>query len=81
MRRGKDLLDDDLGATGGLAGEALGLDLLEADGASNSGVDSEVAAHVGAWTSLLGLANLTDEYFAGVDFLATKTLHTEALAW
>lgn len=74
------LFDEDLGAAFGFAGETLGFDVLESDAACNGRVDSEVAAHVCAWTSLLGLTNLADKHFASVDLLATKTLDAEALA-
>ena len=69
-----------LSANGSLAGEALDLDLCEAHNTSFGGVNSEVAAHESARTCEFSLTNLTNEDFAFVHFLATKTLHTKALA-
>ena len=64
----------------GFAGELGFLDLLEGDNTGLGGVDGVVAAHVRALTGDLGSACLADEYFAGVNFLATETLDAEALA-
>lgn len=44
-------------------------------------MNGEVAAGIGAITCNLGAASLTDENFAGADFLATETLNAEALPW
>ena len=43
-------------------------------------MDGVVAAHVCTCTSDFRGARLADEYFAGVNFLATETLDAEALA-
>ena len=44
-------------------------------------VDSEIAAQFGANASALGQANLADDHLAGLNFLATIQLNTEALTW
>ena len=75
----EELLYDNLGARCSLAGEAASLDLAEANNAVFFSVDGEVAAHVRAWASLLGLTNLTNEDFTCADFLATKALHAKSL--
>lgn len=72
------LPDADAGARGGLAGEAGFLDLVEENGTANRGMDGEILAHISARTSDFGRAGLAHQYFAGVDFLATKTLDAKA---
>jgi hypothetical protein len=74
------LLNDDLRAWAGLAAEALDAYFAEADNASFGSVNREIAANKGAVACELGLANLTNNNLAGIYFLATKTLHTQALA-
>ncbi len=46
----------------------------------NGSMDSEVAAHESAWASNLRSAGLTNENFASLDLLATKTLDAKSLA-
>ena len=74
------LFNNNLRTSGGFAGEALGFDLTEANDAVFGGMDGEVAAEVGAGAGLFGFADLADEDCTSRDFLATKTLHAEALA-
>jgi len=79
--RKKKLFDSNLGAASGFAGKPFGFGAAEANCTVYSGVNGKVAAHVSTWASLFCLTNLTDENFTSTDFLATKTFHTEALAW
>ncbi len=74
------LLYADLCAWVGTASERAFLDLFEEHSTSFCGVDSEVAADVGAWAGNLGAAGLAYEYFAFIHFLATKALNAQASA-
>ena len=56
------------------------LRLHESDNAIFRGMDRKIAAHVSTWASNLSATGLAHENFAVANSLATKTLHTEALA-
>lgn len=75
----RQLADFDAGAREGLAGEVLLLGFDKGDFAVFGGVDSEVAASIGAFAGDFGATGLADEYFACFDFLATEALDAKAL--
>lgn len=52
----------------------------KANSAVDGGVNSEIAAHEGAWAGDFGCASLADEDFASFDFLATKAFDAKTLA-
>jgi hypothetical protein len=74
------LLDSDLGAAGGFAGELAGFDLLVLDDAVFGSMNREVVAHIGAGASLFGFADLSDDNTTGFDLLAAKQLNAKSLA-
>jgi hypothetical protein len=74
------LFNNDLRAWHGFAAEALNAYFAKANHAVFGGMNSEVAAYKCAITGKFGLADLPNDNFTSVDFLATKTLHTQALA-
>lgn len=74
------LLDDDLCATSGFAGETAGFDLFEANDTVFFSMNRVVLAHVGTRAGLLGFADLSDDNTTSFDLLATKKLDAKALA-
>jgi hypothetical protein len=68
-----------LGAWGSFASKFSLLHLSKCNDTVNGSVNSEVAADVCTRTCNFSAASLADENFASADFLATKTLNTEAL--
>ena len=74
------LLYADLCAWVGTASERAFLDLFEANDTVFGGMDSEVAAGIGARTSNLGAAGLANQYFACRNLLTTITLDAETSA-
>lgn len=72
------LLNDDLGAWGGLAGETAGADLLERDHAILGGVNGEVAAHERTFAGNLRATGLANQDFAFRNLLATEAFDAQA---
>lgn len=63
-----------------LAGEVAFLSLNKNYLTIDSCMDSEVAAHEGAWARNLGSTGLADENFASLNLLTTKALDAKSLA-
>lgn len=74
------LLNADAGTRNSFARKMAFFNLIESNNTINSSVDCEVFANVCAGTSDFGAASLANENFSITDLLATKALHTKALA-
>ena len=75
------LYDADLCAALGFAGEFALFDAAKGNDAGFLSVDGEVFAHVCTVTSYFCCTCLTNENFAGRNFLATKSLDAKSLTW
>ena len=73
-------MDFDAGAWKAAAGEVSLLGLHENNTTINGCMDGVIAAHESARTGNLGCTSLTDENFASLYELATKTLDAKSLA-
>lgn len=74
------LLDANLCAWVRATCERAFFDLLETYDAVLRGVNCEVAANVGTWTSNFGATSLANQDFSLRNFLPAKSLNTEARA-